>query len=270
MNPSDLLDALELAISAMAAGRARLVSSTADRNRLRSFVGAWFGQYRPEFEAMLGEQESFARFDEMMQRIVHLATESPARRTVLSALRAARQEFSDSLLGPLTRAHWSKAPQRAPAGRDAEVAARLKKLERSFAESYEQVVLDLDDDGRISYRGPGAELRELLTGVLHTLAPNAEVQATSWYKEARRTGARKEPTPTRAERTRFILANRGKGSAATETAESYTDNAEERLGRVVSATYARGSAVTHSAAERAEVSQVLRYVNALFLELLPP
>ena len=131
------------------------------------------------------------------------------------------------------------------------------------------MIRDLEDRDRISYRGTAGELREVVTEVLHILAPTADVQATDWYKEARRSGKRKESTPTRAERIRYILRARNTRSAQTEAAETYVETVEERLGLVVSATYARNSDAAHKGAEAAEVAQLLRYVNALLLEVLP-
>ena len=110
----------------------------------------------------------------------------------------------------------------------------------------------------------------MLTGVLHILAPTEQVQAMDWYREARRSGARTEPTPTRAERVKFILRSVMQGSAQTETAQTFMNSVEERLASVVNSTYKRGSAATHGAAERVEVQQILQYINALLRELLSP
>jgi hypothetical protein len=120
----------------------------------------------------------------------------------------------------------------------------------------------------LTYRGPAAELREVLTKVLHHLAPDAKVEVTDWYKEARRSGGRKETTPTRAERVKYILRSRGGNSAVTEAAESFMISVEERLASVVVATYKRGSAATHGPSEREEVWQLLQYINALLRELV--
>src|SRR5439155_23203802 len=96
----------------------------------------------------------------------------------------------------------------ADTGGDEIVASRLRQLDPILAASYEQAVRDVADNQRITYRGAAAELREVLTGVLHRLAPDAEVQSTEWFREARRIGTKKETTPTRAERTKFILRMR--------------------------------------------------------------
>ena len=129
--------------------------------------------------------------------------------------------------------------------------------------------MDLQDEERLTYRGPAAELREILTSVLHRLAPTEIVQETDWYKEARRSGKRKETTPTRAERIKFILRSRMLGSTVDETAETFAESVEERLANLVNTTYRRGSAATHTGTERTELGQLLQYINALLRELLP-
>jgi len=218
---------------------------------------------------MLGDESLLRPVDDGLQALLKTVSRTPTRRTVLRMLNQVERHFADNLLVPLSRAYWSRVPQRTRPGRDEEVAARLVRLDPDLAESYEQVVLDLDDGERLTYRAPAAELREILTGVLDELAPTSEVEKTDWYREARRSGTRKEATPTRAERTKFILRSRMQGATAVETAESYMTAVEERLANLVNATYKRGSAATHAGTERIELGQLLQYANALLRELLP-
>jgi hypothetical protein len=269
MNPPELIDVLERLRVRLEAGTTREITRLAERRNIRSVVGAWFSEYRPLFVQVVGEEPYILSMDESMQCLLKLASANSARRTVVRATASAIQHFNDNLLVPLSRAYWSRAPERSPAGRDDEVAARLRQLDAELADSYEQAAIDIEDSARLSYRGPAAEIREVLTGVLHLLAPNAQVQATDWYRESRRSGTRTEPTPTRAERTKFILRSRAKGSAGTEAAESYMTAVEERLASVINAAYKRGSAATHGGTERDELVQLLPYVNALLRELLP-
>jgi hypothetical protein len=270
MNPSEFLDVLERVAVRLKDGRKLTVSSLGERRSLRSIVGAWFSGYRDAFAQIVGEVEHIAAMDLKMQAILKLASKPSARRTVVRAVATAVRHFRDNLLMPLSRAYWSRAPERSPAGLDQKAENGLRLLDKNLADGYKQAVLDIEDADRLSYRGPAAELREILTGVLHILAPNPKVEATEWYREARRTGARSESTPTRAERTKFILRSRVKGSAATEAGESFMNSVEERLANVVNATYKRGSAATHGGTERDELVNMLPYINALLRELLPP
>jgi len=271
MNPSEFLDVLERVRVRLKNIKKPIVSSLTERRNLRSIVGAWFSVsgYRDTFAQIVGEEEHIAAMDLKMQAILKLASEPSARRTVVRTVSAAIRHFRDTLLMPLSRAYWSQAPERTPAGLDEKAENGLRLLDANLADGYKQAVLDIEDVDRLSYRGPAAELREILTNVLHILAPNPKVEATDWYREARRSGARKEPTPTRAERTKFILRSREKGSAVTEAGESFMNSVEERLANVVNATYKRGSAATHGGTERDELVNMLQYINALLRELLP-
>jgi len=269
MDPTQFLYAIGRLISTLGQSRARLVTLKKERNNIRSVVQAWFGQYRPAFLALLADESSLVPIDEAFQDMLKLVSVPASRRDYSDLCTYAQKQFRETLLVPLSRAYWSRVPERAPTGRDPAVVRRLVKLDAALADSYEQVVDDLSNKGRKTYRGTAAELREVLRGVLERLAPDDQVKGTDWYRDARRTGERKEDHPTQGERTKFILRQRNKGSAAVEAAESYMKSVEERLGHVVRVAYGLASKATHSGAESAEVAQQLRYVNALLAELLP-
>ena len=155
-------------------------------------------------------------------------------------VRQIQKYFTETLLVPLSRAYWSKVSQRLHRAETKKSRFAWHILIPDLGESYEQVAMDLQDGERLTYRGPAAELREILTGCVHRLAPTADVEVTDWYKEARRSGKRNQPTLPRAERTKFILRSRMKGHAADETAETFAESVEERLASLVNATYKRG------------------------------
>ena len=270
MNPTEFLAALERLKSTLAQSKAKRVRALNERNHIQAVVAAWFGQYRPAFLALIAEEKPFLFIDDVMQKVVKLASEPSPRLTYKRLCGSVQRHFRDHLLVALSRAYWSRAPERVPPGRDPDVARRLRTFDAELAESYEQVVKDLADRDRRTYRGTAAELREVIRGVLGRLAPDDQVKNTEWYKEARRTGARTEANPTQSERTKFILRQRSAASAAEEAAESYMSSIEERLGHVVRAFYRRASDSAHAGAEREEVTQQLRYANALLAELLPP
>jgi hypothetical protein len=269
MNPTDFLDKLDRLISNISRNKCKTLRTTNARNRLRSFVGAWFGVYRPSFITLIAEEKSFLAIDELNQKLLRLASENSSCRICKEVCVSIKKIFCDALLVPLSRAYWSHAPESAPAGKDQEVGKKLKSLDDDLAESYEQVVEDLMQMNRRTYRGTAAELREVLRGVLDRLAPDSEVKSADWFKQAKQKGTRKDEKPTMSEKTKFIMRKHGSGSAATEAAESYMSSVEERLGHVVRATYRRASNSTHSGAEREEILQQLRYANALLAELLP-
>jgi Predicted pPIWI-associating nuclease len=270
MDPNEFLEVITRLLSTLSQSRTKTVNGKRERNHIRSVVQAWFGQYKPVFLTFLAEETPLAPIDDEMQLLLKLAAVATPRRKLKLLCTSIRDKFRNTLLFPLSRAYWSRVPEQAPSGRDTEVVRRLEKLDQALADSYEQVAEDLADKARRTFRGTAAELREVLRGVLDRLAPEDQIKDTDWYKEARRTGERKENSPTQGERTKFILRQRKKGTAAIEAAESYTKSVEERLGHVVRVAYGLASKATHAGAEHAEIVQQVRYVNALLAELLPP
>lgn len=236
------------------------------RTAIRAFVGAWFQDYQGQLIELLGDEAFLQPLDEMLQNLQRLITDNRTTKRELSErVREVKHFFAEKLLTPASRAYWARAQEKSPAGLDDEVLKRLEQLDQNLAASYRQVTIDLAAR-RLSYRGTAGELREVLTRVLHTLAPTAAVEATDWYRASVNSRTRKEPTPTRAERVRYILRDR---ATRAETAEGFATTVEERLALVINATYADGSAQTHAGAEAGEVAQQLRYVNALLRDILP-
>lgn len=269
MNPSEFLDILENLVKRLNARRPPTVAPIEIRN-IESVVSAWYSQFKTPFAQMLGDERQIALMDSKMDRLYNLAFRHCTRRAVIRAAGSAVAFLRDVLLVPVSRAYWARSVERTPAGRDEGVAIRLRRLDPLLADGYEQAIADVEDLKRKSYRGPAAELREVLTWVLHKLAPNESVETMDWYKEARRSGERKETTPTRAERVKYILRARNKGSAVTDSAEAHMVSVEERLAGVVNSTYKRGTVATHLGTERDELQNLLPYINALLLELLLP
>src|SRR5205085_2867453 len=84
----------------------------------------------------------------------------------------------------------------------------LTTLERiglqETARSYRQVLIDLSEARRLSYRGTATELREVVREVLDHLAPDDQVTSTAGYKQQPGTDG-----PTMTQKARFILKARG-------------------------------------------------------------
>jgi hypothetical protein len=140
---------------------------------------------------------------------------------------------------------------------DQQIIAKLDALVPSAALSYKQAILDLADDGRISFRGPALELREALRELLDHLAPDGEVMAVPGYvQEKDRTG------PTMKQKARFIMK---KGKRSSSDAPEQTVTAfEEAIAGLTRAVYQLSSKATHVAGERQAVVQLRRYVVAIF------
>lgn len=129
--------------------------------------------------------------------------------------------------------------------------------------AYQQALIDLGGNERLSWRGPATDLREALRETLDVLAPDSEISALPGFKlegDAKR--------PTMKQKVRFVLKNRGVPSGAMETPESAITGVEEFVGGLTRSVYTRSSVSTHTATTRAEVGRVLAWVRLVICELL--
>lgn len=138
----------------------------------------------------------------------------------------------------------------------------LSHLSETLANSYAQVKKDLQDADRLSWAGTAHEIREVLSTMLRTLAPDEAVTSQHWYKQAPNTSG-----PTQKQRVRYILQVRGAGSKEREVAEQAV-HLDEMIGNLVRATYSRASDAAHRFKNRDEVLRVLRYFEAFAQDLL--
>jgi hypothetical protein len=128
-----------------------------------------------------------------------------------------------------------------------------------LANSYEQAHADLADTGRASYLGPAGEIREVMRGAMHLLAPDDEVEAQTWFV------GDDKGRPTQAERIRYIVQSKSGAESTIETAE-IVDTKVGRLGRQL---YQRASKAFHAGTQRDEVGKIVGWVEAVLNEILP-
>jgi hypothetical protein len=134
--------------------------------------------------------------------------------------------------------------------------------------SYEQAIRDLNDPGRVSYRGPAAELREVLRSVVDHQAPPAVVMKGDGYKAEKDENGKDRTKPTMKQQVRFIFKARGQKSSTTELPERAVEAIDGLVGGLARSVYNAGSVVTHVAGERQEVVNLKRYVEVVLTHLL--
>jgi predicted pPIWI-associating nuclease len=146
---------------------------------------------------------------------------------------------------------------------DEQVMLTLEGLVPSAALSYRQAISDLNDEGRLSFRGPALELREALRETLDHLAPDKDVtNAQGYAQEKDRHG------PTMKQKVRFILKARGQSKSSSEVPEQTATTIDEMIGSLTRSIYDRSSVATHVASERKTVIQIRRYVAAILHDIL--
>ena len=144
----------------------------------------------------------------------------------------------------------------------------LAKLVPTAAVSYRQALPDMQDDTRVSFRGPALELREVLREVLDNLAPDKDVMASDGYTPQKDHHGRDRTTPTMKQKVRFILKARDRGGSSRGTAETSAETVDAMVADVTRSVYNMGSLSTHVAGERRAVEKLKRYVDAVLHDLL--
>ena len=151
---------------------------------------------------------------------------------------------------------------------DRRILATLSDLIPSAALSYQQVLVDLEDKHKISFRGTAAEIREILREVLDHLAPDKDVVSSDGFSYEKDSKGNALTTSTMKQKTRFILRSRGLSKTAVKTPESVVKIIEDSIADFTRSTYDRGSLSTHVATKRPEVKQLKSYVETILCELL--
>lgn len=151
---------------------------------------------------------------------------------------------------------------------DTKIIATLEPIIPSAALSYQQVLVDLNDKDKISFRGTASELREVLRETLDYLAPDDDVEASKGFKFEKDSKRNLFSKPTMKQKTRFILKSRGRTKTAIKTPETAVSMVEEMVAAFTRSIYVRGSLSTHKIAKKPEVMELKGYTESVLCELL--
>jgi hypothetical protein len=143
------------------------------------------------------------------------------------------------------------------------LAATLEALVPSAGLSYKQALADLNDEKRVSFRGPASELREALREALDALAPDDDVMKSDGFKLEE---GKKQPTTK--QKVRFILRARGLSKSNREVPEDTANAIDELIGHLTRSVQNLSSIATHVATEKTNVRRVKRYIDAVLHDIL--
>jgi hypothetical protein len=143
------------------------------------------------------------------------------------------------------------------------IAKTLVRIIPAAAVSYQQVVIDLADVRRRSYRGIAHELREVLRETLNYLAPDTEVMAAPGFRLDE--GQEK---PTQRQKALHVLRKRNLSREETSAPALTMTLVEELSARITRDAYTRGSKGAHTLSSAAEVRQLKMWIDAVLGELL--
>lgn len=254
MAVEDFQNSLEVLRKRFSDGNAKPVPE--ETNLARATVESWFRTYRPQVIELFGDVDEVGAIDINMQQILSLSL-SPKRKSAFRTnINLAIKIFRDELIADVKVAEWRQLATSGFPNESKEIMARLKQLKPELELSYRQVLTDLADQRRITYRGTANELREIFREVLDQLAPDRQVMSQSWFKEKRaaiKDEREKNRLPTRAEKVKYVMSSRNQDSSVLNVAETAASQIDERLGVLFNAIYGRASDASHLSKQRDEM-----------------
>ncbi len=244
------------------------VNAQALRDRARELVQTWFRSVRPYLQGVALPDERMIAVDGAMQRILKLALTPNAKSSYVNELDAIREAWPELMLD--VEQHRGTLIRKA-----AENQIQITTVEHLILEtlpkiglpeaahSYRQVLVDLGEARRLSYRGTATELREVVREVLDHLAPDADVMAATGFKLLEN-----QKGPTMAQKARFILKSRKMGESERKAPEDAVAMLDDQIASLARSTYVKGSASTHSVTTLEMARGFKGYADAVLAELL--
>ncbi len=239
------------------------VKADSIRNAARELVDCYFRDIRHRIQTINLPAEVLTLCDSDMQNLLTATHHSTTVKVYRQLTRSVRGALQDVESAAVLHQHQPELLQGSIDETDRKIIETLKRLVPSAALSYEQAMLDLRSDARVSWRGPAADLRETLRECLDHLAPDAAVTGQPGFSLEPKTSG-----PTMKQKVRFILKTRGMSKAGTEPLESAAQGVEEAVGSFVRSVYTRSSVSTHTPTDKREVLRVRDWVRVALCELL--
>ncbi len=243
--------------------RAEFVSQKLTREQAKLVVQNYFRGVRPELIDLGIDSAQIGQLDGINQEILGLA----AKKNRTASYRGKLRLLDTYRIVIATAAEIQSANRdvvgsiRLTTTAEASILATLEQIVPSTALSYRQVLQDLGDTQRISYRGTAAELREVLRELLDHLAPDEEVLKTVKLEKDQK-------GPSMKQKAAFILKARGIGDTARKTPVDAVGTVEESVGSLARSIYTRGAVSTHVVTTRKEVLTIKAYADAVLSDLL--
>jgi hypothetical protein len=243
---------------------AQHVNSASLRQQARELVQEYFREVKPALHRLGVTPSTLTDLDSDMQALIGLAAGRNTRSSyqkLVRTIKTKRKEVEtglEFLIGeesPVARFRIGHV--------EGAILTTLDTMLPAAAASYKQVLVDVQDGARLSYRGTAAELREVVREVLDHLAPDEEVMKSAGFKLEQGLKG-----PTMKQKVRFILRARKVGDSARETAEASAQHVDDSVASVGRAVYTRGSTAVHTARPLEEVMNYKGYADAILGELL--
>jgi hypothetical protein len=249
--------------NALSRYEAKTVNASRLRQQARDMVQGYFHEVKTALQGLGVTDATMIAIDSEMRRLIGFSIGRNSKASYQDAVRniKAQRKIVETGLEFLIGA---ESPASAtPSGSEAAILVTLEKMIPTAGASYKQALLDVQQQGRVSYRGTAAELREVVREVLDHLAPDADVTGSAGFKLDEGLKG-----PSMKQKVRFILKARKVPDTAKQTAEDSVKHLDENIPSLGRSVYNRGSMDVHTGRTREEVLNFKLYADAILGELL--
>lgn len=114
-----------------------------------------------------------------------------------------------------------------------------------------------------NYSGAVSEMRDLITLILHSFAPDDQVMAQPGFKLDR-----DQTKPTRRQRVMFVFKEKREQGKAVASDDELLDSNAARLASIIGTAYSNASALTHTTASRELAFASLKQSESILVQLI--
>jgi len=239
--------------------KSKQVRSNELKDSTRVFVKGYFEKLKPLLE---GRGFDTSITDTTMLSLIKATNSSTSTSIYKNLIKEAKKQLSEYESSP----EYYTVAKQTPSGsqNDQKILCTLEQAVPQSAKCYKQVLIDLSNNNRESYRGTASEIRECLREVLDFFAPDADLTSTKGFKLEQGT-----VKPTMKQKVHYILKNRSLGRTEIKTPEEATNIIDDGIAKLARATYDRGSLSAHTDNRgKSEIIQLKMYLDTVLCELL--
>lgn len=245
------------------------VNSANELKEIKNFMFLYFRELRPLMLEKKLETETMDGYFEVLQNI---SSKRSLRSGYIDLLKKVQKKFLELELQneySIPNAKSGSAKKFIISSVENKIHQTLNRIDPTIAASYMQLLVDINEENKISFKGTVHELREVLREVLARLAPDNEVEQSKGFKLED-----KCTKPTMRQKVLFIFNQRGSSkdekdiAVASITPIELGEDAVAGLARTV---YTSGSTSAHTSSVssiRGHVVQLKMYLDAVLCHLL--
>lgn len=245
------------------------VNSANELREIKNFMFLYFRELRP---LILGKNLETAAMDGYFEILQNISSKRSSRSGYIDLLKKVQKKFLElELQNEYSTPDAKSEPIKnfTISSVETKIYQTLDKIDPTIAASYMQLLIDVNEDNKTSFKGTVHELREVLREVLARLAPDNEVEESKGFKLEDKCSK-----PTMKQKVLFIFNQRGSSKDEKDIAVASVipiELGEDAVAGLARTVYTSGSTSAHTSSVssiRGHIIQLKMYLDAVLCHLL--